>query len=127
MKKKTQWHLENKTAAYKLTGGKCSKCTHVGKFSIHHKTYKQIKGESIYTYSFEELLKMNLVEVLCYNCHKKEHAGDNLDTCFYCKKLTEKTRGESLKLEIVICRKCFRSKGGLKGNFSPDNDQLSLF
>lgn len=127
MGRKSNWHKENKPIAYKLTGGKCSKCEHIGKFVIHHKTYKQIEGESIYSYSFEELHLMKLVEVLCYNCHTREHYGDNLEHCYYCGIVTEKTRSRSLKIDVILCRKCFRTRGGVDGDFTIENNQLKLF
>ena len=71
MKRSGKWHIENKPIAYKLTGGKCDKCGRIGKFSIHHKHYNNLERQSIYDYTFLELYDMDIVEVLCNLCHKK--------------------------------------------------------
>jgi hypothetical protein len=124
---KQLWHKQNKPIAYKFTKGKCSQCNHIGKFSIHHKHYRQINGKGIYSYSFEELYEMDVVSVLCYTCHKKEHIGDNLEPCHYCGKPASKARSKTLNIPIFVCKPCFKSKGKSKGNYNLPNNQLNLF
>ena len=127
MKKKNDWHKENKTIAFKTTGGKCDKCGYVGKFSIHHKNYNPINGKSIYSYTFEELYKEKIVEILCYKCHNETHFGENIDNCNFCGKLTKTARSVNLNIPYTICRKCFKEKGGINGNFEIKNQQTKLF
>ena len=127
MKRSGKWHIENKPIAYKLTGGKCDKCGHIGKFSIHHKHYNNLERQSIYDYTFLELYDMDIVEVLCHLCHKKEHNGDNILPCSFCGRSAELTRSKTLNIDYPICRKCFKQKGGIKGNFNVLNNQTKLF
>ena len=126
---KRNWHRENKVAAYKLTNGECSACGHIGKFSIHHTSYNLVNGKSVYSFEFEELHKRRIVIVLCYTCHKKEHLENekNIDYCFYCKKVTSKTRSLSLKIPVTICKKCFKEKKHLGSDSANPNNQLTLF
>lgn len=126
-KKKYLWHKENKPLAYKDTGGKCSKCGYIGKFSIHHKSYQNINGKSVYDYSYFELKELKIVEVICHSCHTKEHLGDNLEPCAFCGAPAKKSRTENLNLPIYICKKCFREKGKSKGKYPSEINQLSLF
>ena len=122
-----QCHPENPPMADKQPQDQCSKCSHIGKFSIHHKHYKQINNKSIYDYSFDELDEMEVVEVLCYTCHKKEHIGDNVERCYYCNLPTGIDRTKCLTVPVIVCRKCFKKQGGIKGVFTAKNNQSNFF
>jgi 5-methylcytosine-specific restriction endonuclease McrA len=51
-----------KTRVMQQRGGRCEKCNSSYRIEVHHKTYERIFNERL-----EDL------EVLCFQCHRKEH------------------------------------------------------
>lgn len=125
---KKNWHKENRDSALKITQGKCEKCGVIkNDFQIHHNNYKNINKESVYSFTFEFLHERGIVGVLCRSCHGNEHLGDNIDYCKICGRIAGTDRSKSLGIPYIICRKCFKAKGGGNGNFDNHDEQLSLF
>jgi len=57
------------TRLFQLRGKRCEICNSSYRIHVHHLTYKNIFNEP-----FEDL------QVLCFQCHRKEHYGNNSPT-----------------------------------------------
>ena len=118
---KAQWHKENKSEVFHLTGGECFRCGKncqmITQGVAHHHTYKEIDGKSVYSYSGKEALELGIVDWCCNNCHHKIHESESIDgctrvleKCYICKKrYGDFTRASLLNLDRPICRKCFKA------------------
>lgn len=117
--KQKEWHKNNKVSVLNHFKGICQNCSKICLIyegCVHHTTYRNIDGISVYEAPLVELLNRNIVIWICHKCHREIHETEAIDSvtkiryeCSVCgnnKGLME--RSELINFDKPLCKDCFR-------------------
>jgi ribosomal protein S14 len=131
----SKWHALNKHEVFELSSGLCHKCKKEGVIQngvIHHNSYKNINGKSVYEIDTLFLYNTGVIIWVCKVCHRFIHENEKIDNSTKlrgnCQVCGEKNglleRGKLINKELFLCKNCFRN---IRDGKSLPNKQLSLF
>jgi len=118
--RKREWHKKYKDEVYYLFNGICQKCKrkidNINDGVCHHTTYKNVDGESIYSFEPEYLKEKGVIIWVCNECHNELHKTTSIDgntrlieKCIICKeRYDNKTRAILLGINEPVCKTCFK-------------------
>ena len=117
--KQRQWHINNKLSVLNHFKGICQICSKeclVYEGCIHHKTYKNINGVSVYEALLIELINSDIITWVCHKCHDEIHKTVVIDQttkiryeCSVCgNKGALIERSKLIDFDKPLCQYCFR-------------------
>ena len=130
-----KWHIENKVSVLNYFEGICQNCSKVClvyEGAVHHKTYKNVNGLSVYEAPLTELFSNNIIIWVCHRCHGEIHETEVIDQstkiryeCFICgNKEGLMERSKLINFDKPLCKYCFRQ---MRDEKSLPSKQLKLF
>lgn len=133
--KQKKWHINNKALVLNHFDGICQNCSKkcvLYEGCVHHKTYRNVNGASVYEVPLIELFKNDVIIWVCHKCHREIHETEKIDQtskvrseCSVCGNsdgLME--RSQLINFDKPLCKDCFRI---MRDGKSLPLKQLKLF